>query len=176
MKTIEFLKFLQSRLGGELDHKIIFGKSNVSFDVGIPRLLLDFQGEHIRFDLQASPELIIKVYHKPPHLLKIYHENFATKLLDKVHLHSEIKIGDPEFDDKYVIEFTKKEIAQKTIKSEFKDCIANLEPFKIFQMTKLDYTISKNININNSYDVDNAESDISNMIKIVKICEKILGN
>ena len=174
MKTIEFLKLLQSRLGGELDQKVIFGKSNINFDVGIPRLSLDFQGEHIRFNLQDSPELTIKVNHKPPHLLKIYHENFATKLLDKVHLHSEVKIGDLEFDDKYVIEFTKKEIAKKTIKSEFKDCIANLEPFKIFQMTKLDYTISKNIN--NNYDVDNAESDISNMIKIVKICEEIWGN
>jgi len=174
MKTIEFLKFLQSRLGGELDQKVIFGKSNINFDAVIPRLLLDFQGEHIRFDLQASHELIIKVYHKPPHLLKIYHENFATKLLDKVHLHSEIKIGDLEFDDKYVIEFTQTETAQKTIKSEFKECIVNLEPFKIFQMTKLDYTISKNIN--NNYDVDNAESDILNIIKIAKICEEIWGN
>lgn len=174
MKAIEFLKFLQSKLGGEFDQKVIFGKSDVNIDAVIPRLLLDFQGEHIRFDLQASPELIIKVYHKPPHLLKIYHENFTTKLLDKVHLHSEVKIGDPDFDDKYVIEFTQTEIAQKTIMSEFKECIANIEPFKIFQMTKFDYTISKNIN--NNYDVDAAESDISNMLKIVNICEEIWEN
>jgi hypothetical protein len=86
-------------------------------------------------------------------------------------LHAEIKIGDEEFDDKYVIEFATLEIAHKTMTAEFKNCILNLEPFKIFQMTKRDYTLVKNISKN--YDVDCAEKDINNMVKIVNICGEV---
>ena len=166
MKTIELLKFLQSKIGGELDFKAAVGHEN--HILSIPRLLVEIQNEHVRFEIKNKTELFINVYSVPPHLLKIYHENFVTKLLDKVHLHAEIKIGDEEFDDKYVIEFAKPEVAQKTMTAEFKDCILNLEPFKIFQMTKRDYTLVKNISKN--YDVDCAVNDIKNMVKIVKVC------
>jgi len=169
MKTIELLKFLQSKIGGELDFKAAVGHEN--HILSIPRLLVEMQDEHVRFEINNKTELFINVYTKPPHLLKIYHENFATKLLDKMHLHSEIKIGDKEFDDKYVIEFATPEIAQKTMTAEFKKSVLNLEPFKIFQMTKRDYTLLKDIN--KHYDVDNAENDIKNMVKIVKICGEV---
>ena len=132
---------------------------------------MEIQDEHVRFEIKNKTELFINVYTVPPHLLKIYHENFVTKLLDKVHLHSEIKIGDKEFDDKYVIEFAAPEIAKTTMTAEFKKCIRNLEPFKIFQMTKRDYTLLKDINKN--YDVDAAVNDIKNMLKIAKICGEI---
>ncbi len=171
MKTIEFLKFLQSKIGGELDFEAAFGHENHTRS--IPRLLLEFKNEHVRFEIKNKTELFINVYTVPPHFLKIRHENLATRLLDKVHLHSEIKIGDEEFDEKYIIEFTTPEIAQKTMNPEFKDCITNLEPFKIFQMTKRDYTLLKNIN--KHYDVDDAENDIENMVNIVKICGKVWG-
>ena len=169
MKTIELLKFLQSKIGGELDSKAAIGYEN--HKLNIPRLLVEIQDKHVRFEINNKTELFINVYTKPPHILKIYHENFVTKLLDKVHLHSEIKIGDKEFDDEYVIEFTTPEIAQKTMTAEFKKSVLNLEPFKIFQMTKRDYTLLKNINKN--YDVDAAENDIENMVKIVKICDEV---
>jgi len=169
MKTIEFLKFLQSKIGGELDYVAAAGTERWKID--IPRLLLEFNDEHVRFEIKNKTELFINVYTVPPHFLKIRHENFATKLLDKVHLHSEIKIGDEEFDDKYIIEFAIPEIASKTMTAEFKNCILNLEPFKIFQMTKRDYILLKDIN--KHYDVDNAEEDIKNMVKIVKICGEI---
>ena len=169
MKTIELLKFLQSKIGGELDFKAAVGHEN--HILSVPRLLVEIQNEHVRFEIKNKTELFINVYTKPPHFLKIYHENFATKLLDKVHLHSEIKIGDKEFDDKYVIEFATPEIAQKTMTTEFKECILNLEPFKIFKMTNRDYTLLKNIT--KDYDVDVAEKDINNMVKIVNICGEI---
>lgn len=171
MKTIDFLKFLQSKIGGELDYVAAAGTERWKID--IPRLLFEFNDEHVRFEIKNKTELFINVYTVPPHFLKIRHENFATKLLDKVHLHSEIKIGDEEFDDKYIIEFAIPEIASKTMTAEFKNCIQNLEPFKIFQMTKRDYILLKDIN--KHYDVDNAEEDIKNMVNIVKICGKIWG-
>lgn len=169
MKTIELLKFLQSKIGGELDYVAAAG--TYRWKIEIPRLLVEIQNEHVRFEIKNKTELFINVYTKPPHLLKIYHENFVTKLLDKMHLHSEIKIGDKEFDNKYVIEFAAPEVAQKTMTAEFKECVLNLEPFKIFQMTKRDYTLLKNIN--KHYDVDNAENDINNMVKVVKICSQV---
>jgi len=169
MKTIELLKFLQSKIGGELDFKAAAVTERWKIDV--PRLLVEIQDEHVRFEIKNKTELFINVYTVPPHLLKIYHENFVTKLLDKVHLHSEIKIGEKEFDDKYVIEFTTPEIAQKTMTAEFKKSVLNLEPFKIFQMTKRDYTLLKDINKN--YDVDAAVNDIENMVKIAKICGEV---
>jgi len=169
MKTIELLKFLQSKIGGELDFKAAVGHEN--HILSIPRLLVEIQDKHLRFEINNKTELFINVYSKPPHLLKIYHENFMTKLLDKVHLHSEIKIGDEEFDDKYVIEFATPEIAQKTMTTEFKECILNLEPFKIFKMTNRDYTLLKDITKN--YDVEAAERDINNMVKIVNICGEV---
>ncbi len=171
MKTIDSLKFLQSKIGGELDYVAAAGTERWKID--IPRLLFEFNDEHVRFEIKNKTELFINVYTVPPHFLKIRHENFATKLLDKVHLHSEIKIGDEEFDDKYIIEFAIPEIASKTMTAEFKNCILNLEPFKIFQMTKRDYILLKDIN--KHYDVDNAEEDIKNMVNIVKICGKIWG-
>ena len=169
MKTLELLKFLQSKIGGELDFKAAAVTERWKIDV--PRLLVEIQDEHVRFEIKNKTELFINVYTVPPHLLKIYHENFVTKLLDKVHLHSEIKIGEKEFDDKYVIEFTTPEIAQKTMTAEFKKSVLNLEPFKIFQMTKRDYTLLKDINKN--YDVDAAVNDIENMVKIAKICGEV---
>ena len=172
MKTIEFLKFLQSKIGGELDFEAAVGFENHT--LSIPRLLVEIQDEHVRFEIKNKTELFINIYTVPPHLLKIYHENFATKLLDKMRLHSEIKIGDEEFDDKYVIEFATPEIARKTMTAEFKECVLNLEPFKVFQMTKHDYTLLKDIN--QHYDVDSAENDINNMVKIVKICGKVWGD
>ena len=170
MRPIDFMKFLQSKLGGEFDYKSKFGYESKAF--AMPRLILDFGGEHVRFELMNKTELYINIYTKPPHFLKIRHENFATKLLDKIHLHSEVKIEDPEFDDKYIIEFAKKEIIQKTMNSTFKECITNLEPFKRFEMTKRDYIILKDISLK-KYDVEDAEKDIMNMVKIVKSCKKI---
>ena len=38
-------------------------------------------------------------------------------------------------------------------------------------MTKSDYILLKDIN--KAYDVDNAENDIENMVKIVKICGEV---
>ena len=169
MKTIELLKFLQNKIGGELDYVAAAGTDR--WKVEIPRLLVEIQDEHVRFEIKNKTELFINVYTVPSHFLKIYHENFATKLLDKVHLHSEIKIGDEEFDDKYVIEFATPEIARTTMNAEFKECILNLEPFKIFQMTKRDYTLLKVIN--KFYDVEAAENDINNMVRIVKICSEV---
>jgi len=169
MKTIDFIKSLQSKIGGKLDSEAAIGYEN--HFLNIPRLLVEIQDEHVRFEIKNKTELFINVYTKPPHLLKIYHENFVTKLLDKVHLHSEVKIGDEEFDDKYVIEFSAPEIAQTTITAEFKESILNLEPFKIFQMTKRDYTLLKDIN--KQYDVDAAENDIRNMVRIVKNCGEV---
>jgi len=170
MTTDDFLKFLQSKLGGEFDYQTKIGYESTKF--AIPRLLLEYNGEHVRFEIQNKTELYINVYSKPPHLFKIRHENFATKLLKKVHLHSEIKIGDQEFDDKYIIEFVTPEIAQKTMNPEFKACLTDLEPFKRFQMTKRDYILLKDIN--KEYDIDDAESDINNMVKIVKNCKEVL--
>jgi hypothetical protein len=172
MKTIDFMKLLQSKLGGDIDYKdMVRFRETIK---GIPRLVLNFQGEQVRFEIQNNTELYINIYKVPPHLLKIYHESFVTKLLDKVHLHSEVKIGDQEFDDKYIIEFTTPEIAQMTINPEFRECINNLEPFKVFQMKKRDYTLLKDLD--KEYDVNNAENDIKNMVKIVKICTKIWEN
>lgn len=172
MKTIDFIMQIQAKFGGKIDYRSQMIPN--SKDSGFPRLLIDFQGFHLRFEIQNKTELYINVYQKPPHLMKIYHENFMTKLLDKISLHSEVKIGDPDFDDKYVIEFTKLKIAQKTINSEFKECIINLEPFKLFQMKKRDYIMIKDIS--NAYNLSNAESDIWNMIKLVKVCSRIWGD
>ena len=172
MKTLDFLKFLQSKLGGEFDYKSKIGYEDTSSRLSVPRLVLELGGEHIRFEIMNKTELYINVYTKPPHFLKIRHENFATKLLDKIHLHSEVKIGDTEFDDKYIIEFAKKEIIQKTMNSTFKECITNLEPFKRFEMTKRDYILLKDISLK-KYDVEDAEHDIRNMLKIVASCKKV---
>lgn len=169
MKTIDFITQLKEKMGGEIDYKdMVKFRETVQ---GIPRLLLNIQGEHVRFEIQNNSELYITIYKVPPHLLKIYHENFATKVLDKLHLHSEVKIGDQEFDDKYCIEFTTPEVAQATITPEFKESVLNLEPFKIFQMKKRDYVLLKDIN--KDYDVNDAERDIMNMVKIVKNCEEV---
>jgi len=169
MKTIDFITQLQAKMGGEIDYKdMVRFRETVK---GIPRLLLDFDGNHVRFEIQNQTELVLNVYQVPPHQLKIYHENFATKILDKLHLHSEVKIGDQEFDAKYIIEFTTPEKAQATITPQFKEALLNLEPFKLFEMKKRDYILLKNIN--NSYDLNDAERDILNMVKIVQNCDQV---
>jgi len=169
MKTIDFIKLLQEKMGGEIDYKdMVRFRETIK---GIPRLLLNIDGIHVRFEIQNQTELHLNVYQVPPHLLKIYHENFATKLLDKLHLHSEAKIGDQEFDDKYIIEFATPETAQATITPEFKESLLNLEPFKVFQMHKRDYTLLKDIH--KDYDLNDAERDIINMVKLVKICDEV---
>ena len=56
--------------------------------------------------------------------------------------------------------------------STFKECITNLEPFKRFEMTKRDYILLKDISLK-KYDVEDAEHDIRNMLKIVASCKKV---
>lgn len=169
MKTIDFITQLKEKMGGEIDYKdMVRFRETIK---GIPRLLLNIEGIDVRFEIQNQTELFLNAYKVPPHLLKIYHENFATKLLDKLHLHPEAKIGDQEFDDKYIIEFATPEVAQATITPEFKQALINLEPFKIFEMKKRDYTLIKNIN--KDYDLNDAERDIISMVRIVKICDEV---
>ena len=68
MKTIELLKFLQSKIGGELDFKAAVGHEN--HILSVPRLLVEIQNEHVRFEIKNKTTA--------------FPQNLSRKLCDKI--------------------------------------------------------------------------------------------
>lgn len=137
-----------------------------------PRLLCEYKGHYIKFDFIIDTEFLMEVNTPPPHRLLVCPETMVSKLMDKAGLSAEVKIGDKEFDKKYLIQYAKQAIAEKLLGEEVRKLLTEMEPFIKFEMTNKEYIIIRNLGkIRKDYTPDNAIEDMDKLIKIAELCK-----
>ncbi|HNY12740.1 MAG TPA: hypothetical protein PKK26_14210, partial [Candidatus Wallbacteria bacterium] len=152
MTAQEFLEKLKEKTGGKIIREDIDPTSHSSPHSGplpriCPRLYADYKKHYIKVDFIDVGEILFEVNMGTPHMILIRPENVVSKLLDKINLSPEVKIGHAEFDAKYIIQNVSEENAKKTLGENFRRVIKNLEPFIEFEMTGKEYRLLKLVNI-----------------------------
>lgn len=172
MTAQEFLEKLKEKTGGKIIREDIDPMSYSSPRGGplprfCPRLYADYKQHYIKVDFIDAGELIYEVNMGTPHMLLIRPENVVSKLLDKINLSPEVKIGDAEFDASYIIQNVSEDNAKKTIGENFRRIIKGLEPFVEFEMTGKEYRLLKPVDITSSYTPEKAVQDLDALIDLV---------
>lgn len=174
MTAQEFLEKLKEKTGGKIIREDIDPMNYSSPRPGplprfCPRLYADYKKHYIKVDFIDAGEILFEVNMGTPHMLLIRPETVVSKLLDKINLSPEVKIGDAGFDAQYIIQNVSEENAKKTISEKFRSVIKNLEPFIEFEMTGKEYRLLKLVNIAADYDTAKAVSDLDALIELVDV-------
>lgn len=172
MDTNQFLEALRERIGGKVISEDGMGNLRDTGRSLFKRLYADYQKHYIKVDFIDHGLVLFEVNMGTPHHLLLRPENVVSKLLDSMHLSPEVKIGDPAFDARYIIQNLTEEQAKKTINEAFRDQIKKLEPFMEFEMTGREYKLSKVVDIEGPYTVDSAVADLDALIALVDVIKK----
>jgi len=178
MTAQEFLEKLKEKTGGKIIREDIDPMSYSSPHSGplprfCPRLYADYKQHYIKVDFIDAGEILFEVNMGTPHMLLIRPENMVSKLLDKINLSPEVKIGDDAFDSRYIIQNVSEENAKKTISEKFRAVIKDLEPFVEFEMTGKEYRLLKPVNIASDYTTEKAVSDLDALIELVDVIKAV---
>lgn len=167
MTVMEFLEELKTLTGGKIIKED--GMGNITDVKSRPysRLYADYKMHYIKVDFIDATELLLEVNMAPPHRLLLRPENVVSKFLDKVSLSAEIKVGDEEFDSKYIVQNVNVAEAQKTVNEKFKEALKTLEPFLFFEMTGNEYKLVKRVDIQSDYNPRKALNDLDNLLLLV---------
>jgi len=139
-----------------------------------PRFLGEYKEYYVKFDFIIDTELLFEVNTPPPHRLLVSPETMVSKLLDKVKLSGEVKIGDKEFDAKYLVQYAPVDKAKKILSEDVKKILRGLEPFVKFEMTNKEYKLLKLVDkLGTKYTPDDAVKDMDKLIEIVELCKKL---
>ena len=175
MDTNKFIEVLKEKAGGKIDNEGVSNKEGMDTEIvfgRFPRLLTDYKGYFIKFDFIISTELLFEINTPPPHRLLVCPETMVSRLLDKMCLSPEVKIGDSSFDKKYLIQYAEPEMAKKILSDEGKKIITELEPFIKFEMTGKEYKLLKNLE-KKDYSPDDAMADMDRLILFVELCKNL---
>ncbi len=169
MTVNEFLEKLKELTGGKIIKED--GMGNVT-DVSLrpfSRLYADYNMHYIKFDFIDAAEVLLEVNMSPPYRILLRPESVVSKLLDRVNLSPEVKVGDAGFDAKYIVQNISAADAQKVITPKFKDTLEALSPFQLFEMTNNEYKMVKYVDINADYTPELALKDLQNLILLADI-------
>ena len=166
MKPEEFLSGIANKLGyddimDKISEESVFGTGK------IPEILVQCQEYIIKLNFINLGELVIEINYPPPHFLLIKPTNWLAKLFPFLFL--DIEIGEPEFDDKYLIQNTSYEKIIETLTPDFREIIQKLAPFIKFEMTYTEYRIYKYVDIEGDYTIERGMEDINNLVKLVSM-------
>ena len=174
MTAQEFLEKLKEKTGGKIIREDIDPMNYSSSRSGplprfCPRLYADYKKHYIKVDFIDAGEILFEVNMGTPHMLLIRPENVVSKLLDKINLSPEVKIGDASFDTQYIIQNVSEENAKKTINEKFKLVVKSLEPFVEFEMTGKEYRLLKMVDIASDYTPEKAVFDLDALMELVDV-------
>jgi len=173
MTNNEFLEKLRLQTGGKVIKEDSVGGLTDTILRPFSRLYADYKKHYIKVDFIDSAEILLEISVTTPHRMLLRPENIISKLLDKVNLSPEVKIGDPEFDAAYVIQNTDEQHAKKTINERFKQLISSLTPFLSFEMTDREFKLVKSVDITGIYTTEKAFSDINILVELVEATKGI---
>lgn len=166
MTVNEFLEKLKQITGGKIIKEDGMGNITDVSKRPFSRLYADYKKHYIKVDFIDATELLLEVNMAPPHRLLLRPENVVSKLLDKISLSAEIKVGDEAFDAKYIVQNVTPDEARKTINDGFKQALGALEPFLFFEMTANEYKLVKRVDIASGYSPENAAADLEKLMAL----------
>ncbi|MEW6280196.1 MAG: hypothetical protein AB1758_16330 [Candidatus Eremiobacterota bacterium] len=149
---------------GRLAARVVQGKPDgyepESLDARVQRTGLDF---HLAFVPEGK--LLIVARHRPAHCLLLCAESSLTQDLDRLGILGEVKIGDPDFDARYVVKNCGQAEARATMSAGFLATLRDLEPFLEFEMTLREYRLLKPVDA--SYGADRLARDLDSLAQLV---------
>jgi hypothetical protein len=169
MTVNEFLEELKGLTGGKIIKEDGMGNITDVAKRPFSRLYADYDKHYIKVDFLDASEMLLEVNMAPPCRLLLRPENVVSKLLDKVNLSIEVKIGDAGFDAKYIVQNLSEEEAKKILNEKFKKTLDTLTPFLSFEMTNNEYKFIKRVDIKSAYKPQEALKDLQNLILLADI-------
>lgn len=169
MTVNEFLEELKGLTGGKIIKEDGMGNIIDAAKRPFSRLYADYDKHYIKADFLDASEILLEVNMAPPCRLLLRPENIVSKLLDKVNLSAEVKIGDAEFDAKYIVQNLTEDDAKKILNDKFKKTLDTLTPFLSFEMTNNEYKLIKCVDIKSAYKPQDAFKDLQNLILLAEI-------
>lgn len=165
MTDEEFLAELGALIGGKVDREeLIVG--------GTPRLYTHYQGYFVKVDFITAGELLLDVNTPPPQRLRIRREGFVSKTLGSLGIVCDRKVGDIDFDEKYLIDNASQEWAAQALSDQVRRLLAVLEPFALFELTNKEYRCLKAVDISD-YTPSRAAEDVDAMVRIVELTRDV---
>ncbi|GMU52786.1 MAG: hypothetical protein AMXMBFR33_19320 [Candidatus Xenobia bacterium] len=128
---------------------------------------LEQHGQSFHLGFVPEGKLLIVARARPRHKLLVCAESHLTQHLDQLGISGEIKLGRPEFDQRYVLKNATVEEARATLDDEFVDTLRGLEPWMEFEMTAREYRLLKVVDA--EYSAERLNSDLKRMAKLVAV-------
>jgi len=91
-----------------------------------------------------------------------------SRILDTMHLSPEVKIGVPDFDDRYRIMNAPAAKARETLREEVRTAIRALDPFVWLRLSQADYTMLKDVDLDR-YGADDVVGDLEALARVVAL-------
>ncbi|MBI3926395.1 MAG: hypothetical protein HY319_12715 [Armatimonadetes bacterium] len=117
---------------------------------------------------QSASQLLFAVKASPTHNVLISHETQITRTLDEMGISEEAKLGDPEFDSRYVVRNLSDQDAAELFNPEVLDLLRKLEPFTELELASTGYRLLKHVRLGEDYDATRASADIDALVDLVE--------
>lgn len=131
-----------------------------------PHLVGDLRGMVCEFEFVADDELMIALHVRPAAHLHLRREDRVSRFLDKFGLSREAKIGEPAFDEKYLV----KDISAKDARAMFNrrvlPLVEKLEPFFALEMLEKQIRVLKYAPMRQGYTPQAALDDLERLLEL----------
>lgn len=108
-----------------------------------PNMVGELRGNVCRFEFVADDELLIALQVRPTAHLVLRHEERISRFLDKLGLSPEVKIGDPDFDSRYLVQKITQKDARALLNRKIRPLVEGLEPFFAIEMAERELRLLK---------------------------------
>jgi hypothetical protein len=164
VQPAEFLSQVQSTLSSQGGHRPSEAPEDWEYIDRTPRLYTWFRGHRVKLGFPSEHELLLQLMEPPPHLLLLRRERFLWRLLDTVGLLPEVRIGVPDFDERFIIQNATARVARRMLGAEARQRVLSLEPFEYLELTTGDYRVLKAVRPGVDYSVEQAIRDLDNLV------------
>lgn len=112
-----------------------------------PHMVGEIRDNVCRFEFVAEDELMIGLQVRPTAHLVLRHEARMSRILDKIGLSREVKIGDPVFDHRYLIQNISEKDARALLNRKIRPLIDAMEPFFRIEMAERELRLLKYVDL-----------------------------
>lgn len=132
-----------------------------------PHLVGDLRGQVCRFEFVAEDELLIGLQVRPTARLVLRHEQRMSRFLDRFGLSREAKIGEPGFDDLYLIQCISQRDARALLNPRIRPMVAAMEPFFALEMAERELRLLKFVDLKGGqgYQPADAVEDLERLLR-----------
>lgn len=131
-----------------------------------PHMVGELRGNVCRFEFVTDDELLIGLQVRPTAHLVLRHEARMSQFLDKLGLSNEVKVGDPDFDSRYLVQKISQKDARALLNRKIRPLVAGLEPFFAIEMAERELRLLKYVELKGGqgYKPSDALEDLERLI------------